>query len=165
MKPLLQNRTEPPYEPVGNGGKIWDVNFDTPVSFTVASYGNDIKITQESDGNKALLHKRTNSTSAFHTDVKSVATQSECVVYAYDIKILNLAETQFSVQLKDYDANYSTMLTLRKNGQLTLGNSLQTLAQNKNNKTKTAELLGIGRKTLHRKLEEYGVEKLSQEEK
>lgn len=42
---------------------------------------------------------------------------------------------------------------------------LQTLAQNKNNKTKTAELLGIGRKTLHRKLEEYGVEKLSQEEK
>lgn len=42
---------------------------------------------------------------------------------------------------------------------------LQTLAQNKNNKTKTAELLGIGRKTLHRKLEEYGMEKLSQEEK
>lgn len=34
---------------------------------------------------------------------------------------------------------------------------LQTLASNKNNKTKTAELLGIGRKTLHRKLEEYGI--------
>ncbi|MBP5403072.1 MAG: sigma-54-dependent Fis family transcriptional regulator [Treponema sp.] len=34
---------------------------------------------------------------------------------------------------------------------------LQTLAANKNNKSKTAELLGIGRKTLHRKLEEYGV--------
>ena len=33
----------------------------------------------------------------------------------------------------------------------------QTLAANKNNKSKTAELLGIGRKTLHRKLEEYGV--------
>ena len=28
---------------------------------------------------------------------------------------------------------------------------------NKNNKSKTAELLGIGRKTLHRKLEEYGI--------
>lgn len=40
---------------------------------------------------------------------------------------------------------------------------LQTLASNKNNKTKTAEQLGIGRKTLHRKLEEYGVESLSQE--
>lgn len=130
MNPVLRNRAEPAYVPVGNGGKIWDVNFDTPPSFTVASYGNDIKITKESDGNKALLHKRTGSTSAFHTDVKSVATQSECVVYAYDIKILNLAETQFSVQLKDYDANYSTMLTLKKNGQLTLGNSLQTLAQN-----------------------------------
>ena len=34
---------------------------------------------------------------------------------------------------------------------------LQTLADNKNNKSKTAELLGIGRKTLHRKLEEYGI--------
>lgn len=35
---------------------------------------------------------------------------------------------------------------------------LQTLAMNKNNKSKTAELLGIGRKTLHRKLEEYGIQ-------
>ena len=34
---------------------------------------------------------------------------------------------------------------------------LQTLAANKNNKSKTADLLGIGRKTLHRKLEEYGI--------
>lgn len=35
---------------------------------------------------------------------------------------------------------------------------LQALAANKNNKSKTAEHLGIGRKTLHRKLEEYGIE-------
>ena len=35
---------------------------------------------------------------------------------------------------------------------------LQTLAANKNNKSKTAELLGIGRKTLHRKLQEYGID-------
>lgn len=35
---------------------------------------------------------------------------------------------------------------------------LQTLAMNKNNKSKTAEQLGIGRKTLHRKLEEYGIQ-------
>ena len=34
---------------------------------------------------------------------------------------------------------------------------LQTLTANKNNKSKTADLLGIGRKTLHRKLEEYGI--------
>ena len=34
---------------------------------------------------------------------------------------------------------------------------LQTLAANKNNKSKTAELLGIERKTLHRTLEEYGI--------
>lgn len=34
---------------------------------------------------------------------------------------------------------------------------LETLALNKNNKSKTAEILGIGRKTLHRKLEEYGI--------
>lgn len=33
----------------------------------------------------------------------------------------------------------------------------QMLAQNRGNKTKTAEMLGIGRKTLHRKLEEYGM--------
>ena len=32
---------------------------------------------------------------------------------------------------------------------------LQTLALNKGNKTKTADILGIGRKTLHRKLDEY----------
>ena len=32
---------------------------------------------------------------------------------------------------------------------------LQNLAINKGNKTKTADILGIGRKTLHRKLDEY----------
>ena len=32
-----------------------------------------------------------------------------------------------------------------------------TLAQANGNKTKTAEVLGIGRKTLHRKLQEYGL--------
>ncbi|MBQ9494695.1 MAG: sigma-54-dependent Fis family transcriptional regulator [Treponema sp.] len=32
------------------------------------------------------------------------------------------------------------------------------LAANKGNKSKTADVLGIGRKTLHRKLEEYGME-------
>ena len=34
----------------------------------------------------------------------------------------------------------------------------QNLAANKNNKSKTAEILGIGRKTLSRKLEEWGIE-------
>lgn len=34
---------------------------------------------------------------------------------------------------------------------------IQTLASNKGNKSKTAETLGIGRKTLHRKLDEYGI--------
>ena len=34
----------------------------------------------------------------------------------------------------------------------------QNLAANKGNKSKTADVLGIGRKTLHRKLSEYGME-------
>ena len=34
----------------------------------------------------------------------------------------------------------------------------ENLAANKGNKSKTAEILGIGRKTLHRKLHEYGME-------
>ena len=34
----------------------------------------------------------------------------------------------------------------------------QNLASNQGNKSKTADILGIGRKTLHRKLEEYGEE-------
>ena len=34
----------------------------------------------------------------------------------------------------------------------------QNLAANKGNKSKTAEVLGIERKTLHRKLEKYGIE-------
>ncbi len=34
----------------------------------------------------------------------------------------------------------------------------QNLVFNKGNKSKTADVLGIGRKTLHRKLEEYGIE-------
>lgn len=36
---------------------------------------------------------------------------------------------------------------------------LQTLSTQNGNKSKTAEVLGIGRKTLHRKLSDYGVEK------
>ena len=34
----------------------------------------------------------------------------------------------------------------------------QNLAFNKGNKSRTADILGIGRKTLHRKLEEFGIE-------
>ena len=34
----------------------------------------------------------------------------------------------------------------------------ENLAANKGNKSKTADILGIGRKTLHRKLQEYGIE-------
>jgi len=34
---------------------------------------------------------------------------------------------------------------------------LATLKQNRGNRTQTADVLGIGRKTLHRKLHEYGV--------
>ena len=33
----------------------------------------------------------------------------------------------------------------------------ENLAANKGNKSKTADILGIGRKTLHRKLQEYGI--------
>ena len=33
---------------------------------------------------------------------------------------------------------------------------MQNLAINKGNKTKTADILDIGRKTLHRKLDEWG---------
>ena len=35
---------------------------------------------------------------------------------------------------------------------------MQNLSANKGNKSKTADILGIGRKTLHRKLNEYGLE-------
>ena len=35
---------------------------------------------------------------------------------------------------------------------------LQTLSAQNGNKSKTAEVLGIGRKTLHRKLHEYGID-------
>jgi len=34
----------------------------------------------------------------------------------------------------------------------------ENLAINKGNKSKTADILGIGRKTLHRKIDEYGIE-------
>ncbi len=34
---------------------------------------------------------------------------------------------------------------------------VQNLAANNGNKTKTADVLGIGRKTLHRKLADYGI--------
>ncbi|MFW6362606.1 MAG: helix-turn-helix domain-containing protein, partial [Spirochaeta sp.] len=33
-----------------------------------------------------------------------------------------------------------------------------TLLANKGNKSRTAEVLGIGRKTLHRKIHEFGIE-------
>jgi DNA-binding NtrC family response regulator len=39
----------------------------------------------------------------------------------------------------------------------------QNLAANKGNKSKTADVLGIGRKTLHRKLQEYGMENDTEE--
>lgn len=41
---------------------------------------------------------------------------------------------------------------------------LQTLSAQNGNKSKTAEVLDIGRKTLHRKLDEYGLEPKSMEE-
>lgn len=40
----------------------------------------------------------------------------------------------------------------------------QNLASNKGNKSKTADILGIGRKTLHRKLQEYGMESEGEEQ-
>lgn len=40
---------------------------------------------------------------------------------------------------------------------------LQTLSSLNGNKSKTAEVLGIGRKTLHRKLDEWGIEKKIEE--
>ena len=41
----------------------------------------------------------------------------------------------------------------------------ENLAVNKGNKSKTADILGIGRKTLHRKLQEYGMtEEISEDD-
>ena len=40
----------------------------------------------------------------------------------------------------------------------------QTLASMRGNKSKAAQVLGIGRKTLHRKLEEYGIISPSEKE-
>ena len=130
MKPLIQNRAEPVYEAVCTGGKIWDVDFDTPPSFTIADKGNVIEVTKEADGNNALLHQRVTA-SDFHTDVKAIATQSDCVVYEYDIKLLNSAETELRVWLKDFAGNYSSVCTLKKNGLMSLGNSTQTLEEDK----------------------------------
>ena len=41
---------------------------------------------------------------------------------------------------------------------------LQTLSAQNGNKSRTAEVLGIGRKTLHRKLDEYGLDTKSEDE-
>ena len=129
MKPLLRNRAEPAYEPVGNGGKIWDVDFDTPPSFTIVNNSNTIEVVQD-DGNSVLHHQRTDgNTSEFYTDVQALATPSDCVVYEYDIKLINQTDTSFEVLLRDSYGYVSTMCTLAEGGQLKLGNVTKTLSQ------------------------------------
>ncbi|MBQ4528544.1 MAG: heparinase II/III family protein [Clostridia bacterium] len=102
------------------GGKVLDVNFDQQPSFTIAAKENIIERIAENETNMASLHERTN-TSDFHTDVKGVSSLSDYVVYEYDIKILNIAETAMRVWLKDVNAKYSSMCIFQKNGNLTLG--------------------------------------------
>ena len=70
-----------------------------------------------------------------------------------EIKLEDLPPT-VSKSAGDQSINIPANATLDDADKLII---LQTLAANKNNKSKTADLLGIGRKTLHRKLEEYGI--------
>ena len=70
-----------------------------------------------------------------------------------EIKLEDLPPT-VSKSAGDQSINIPANATLDEAEKLII---LQTLAANKNNKSKTADLLGIGRKTLHRKLEEYGI--------
>lgn len=117
-------------------------------------------------------------------EITSIDSQSKSAIFNYDWpgnirELRNCIESAVvicsgnQIKLEDLPPNISqvtsdSLINIPSNVTLDEAEKiiiLQTLAQNKNNKTKTAELLGIGRKTLHRKLEEYGVEKLSQEEK
>ena len=70
-----------------------------------------------------------------------------------EIKLEDLPPT-VSKSAGDQSINIPANATLNEAEKIII---LQTLAANKNNKSKTADLLGIGRKTLHRKLEEYGI--------
>ncbi len=112
------------------GGKVLDVNFDQKPSFTIAAKDNIIETQAETSTNMASLHERLN-TSDFHTDVKGVASLSDYVVYEYDVKLLNSAETSFRVWLKDINAKYSSMCIFQKNGNLTLGTYSTKLSQDR----------------------------------
>lgn len=70
-----------------------------------------------------------------------------------EIKLEDLPPT-VSKSAGDQSINIPANATLNEAEKIII---LKTLAANKNNKSKTADLLGIGRKTLHRKLEEYGI--------
>lgn len=102
------------------GGKIMDFDFSTEPNFKMHAKTNILERADKDNGNWAMYCERTSSSDA-HADVNGIASTSDYVVYEYDFKVLDVPKTAFVVWLKDINANYSRMATVKKGGELALG--------------------------------------------
>ncbi|MBR4060157.1 MAG: DUF4962 domain-containing protein [Lachnospiraceae bacterium] len=96
------------FVPIIQGEKIYETDLELAPPFVIAYHGNVIEWIDEpgNEDNKVLRFFRNNGTD-FHIDLLNINTDYDYVVYDFDVKLLNAAETYFVVQLKDTNSKYS----------------------------------------------------------
>lgn len=126
----VDEETQPEVE-IKEGYEIYSCDFELLNAFSLAGqYDNTIEWTSENASNKVLKFER-KVKHHFHSDMSGIAKASGAIVYEFDFKSDNLAGTDLTVQLKDTNAKYTTLCSI-KNGALTDGGSkaLGTLTEN-----------------------------------
>ena len=105
------------FVPITEGEKIYETNLELSNPFVMAYHDNVIEWIDEpgNEDNKVSRFYRNNETD-FHIDLTGINTDYDYVVYDFDVKLINVAETFLVVQLKDTNANYSQLCKIANGG-------------------------------------------------
>jgi len=106
-----------------------DAYNNSSISYTVADRGNTLAI-YDDGGNNVVKFERFTS-SDFHMDITGVSSNSDYVVYDFDLKILEPDTTSFSVQLKDSNSQYTKICGISAGGTITMGSVSKKLTAKK----------------------------------